>query len=122
MAKPKSTSAQGKAHEEDMVKLLSFDNARRSPSSGAQWNDNTDVVSDTIAMECESTSKKSYSLKLDYWKEAVSKSGMKRIPMLGIEFLDVDKRKTTQLVVMDVNDLVELLDWAQQAQERGRVY
>jgi Holliday junction resolvase len=112
LAKPKSTSEQGKLHEEDMVKLLDFDGARRSPSSGASWNDNTDVVSTGVAMECESTSKKSYSLKLDFWKEVKMKSRVDRIPTLGIEFLDVDKRKTTQLVVMDVHDFVELLEAA----------
>jgi len=109
VAKPKSTTEQGRMHEEAMVKLLEFDNARRSPSSGSSWNDNTDVVSDHIAMECESTSKKSYSLTLKYWQEAVSKSGAQRMPVIGIEFLDVDNRKTTQLVVLSVHDLTELL-------------
>ena len=110
MGRPKSTTAQGRDHEEHMVRILSFDNARRSRSSGASWNDNTDVVSESLAIECESTNAASYSLKLDFWREVVGKSTTDRMPLLGIQFRDVDAKRNTNLVVMDANDFAELLE------------
>jgi len=110
MARPKSTTAQGREHEEHMVKLLEFDGSRRSASSGASWNDNTDVVSESIALECESTNSNSYSLKLDFWREVVSKSTANRIPTLGIQFRNIDTKKNTNLVVMSADDFAEMLE------------
>jgi hypothetical protein len=110
MSRPKSTTAQGREHEEAMVDLFSFDEARRSNSSGARWNDNTDVVGRSFAMECESTNAASYFLKLKFWNEIVSKSTAIRIPLLGIEFRDIDKRKTTQLVVSSADDFAVMLE------------
>jgi len=93
-----------------MEKLFKFDNARRSKSSGAQWNDNVDISSDSFIMECESTAQASYSLKRTFWEEAVSKSTWDKIPSIGIEFRDLDIRKTVQLVVMDANDVAAMLE------------
>jgi hypothetical protein len=110
MARAKSTSEQGRSHEQAMTDLLRFDDARRSRSSGASWSDNIDVVSNRIAMECESTNAKSYTLKLGFWEEVVSKSTHTRMPALGIEFRDPDKNKTVRLVVMSSDDFAMLLE------------
>jgi hypothetical protein len=110
MSRPKSTSQQGRDHEEAMVELFEFVNARRSNSSGANPGDDTDVVSDLFSMECESTMHQSYSLKKTFWREVKNKSRAGRIPLLGIQFLDVDPRKTINLIVMSADDVAELLE------------
>jgi len=106
----KSTTQQGRDHEQAMEKLFKFDNARRSKSSGAQWNDNVDVSAESFVMECESTAQASYSLKREFWEEVVSKSTWEKIPAIGIEFRDLDPRKTVQLVVMDANDVASMIE------------
>lgn len=109
MARAKSPTAHGRSHEEAMVKLFEFDNARRSRSSGSQWNDNKDVVGDSFIMECESTYNKSYSLKREFFEEALRKSGIK-FPTLGVEFADANPRNNLQLVVMLADDAAMLLE------------
>jgi hypothetical protein len=108
--RPKSTTEQGRDHEQAMEKLFAFDNARRSKSSGAQWNDNVDISSESFVMECESTSSESYSLKKSFWEEVKAKSTFHKFPTLGIEFRDVDPRNTLQLVVMDANDIAAIME------------
>lgn len=93
-----------------MEKLFKFDGARRSNSSGSQWNDNVDISADSLVMECESTAQKSYSLKREFWEEVVSKRTWDQIPSLGIEFRDADPRNTIRLVVMDANDVATMLE------------
>jgi hypothetical protein len=115
----KSTTQQGRRHEETMVRLLDFDNARRSRSSGASWNDNVDVVGDHFALECESTYNKSYSLKLSFWEEVVAKSTANRIPLLGIEYAYPDQDKSVKLVVMSADDFAELLEIYKMYRENG---
>lgn len=110
MARPKSTTQQGREHEEAMVGLFGFVNARRSNSSGARPEDDTDVVSDEFSMECESTLNQSYSLKKSFWKEVVGKTRAGRIPLLGIQFLDVNPRNTVNLIVISADDLAEYLE------------
>lgn len=110
MARPKSTTQQGREHEEAMVSLFGFVNARRSNSSGARPEDDTDVVSDNFSMECESTLNDSYSLKKSFWKEVKGKTRAGRIPMLGIQLLDIEPRNTINLVVMSADDVAELLE------------
>lgn len=110
MGRAKSTTEQGREHEEAMVRLLDFDSARRSRSSGASWNDNTDVVSDSAAIECESTNAVSYTLTLDFWREVVAKSTADRIPLLGIQFRNVDQKKNVNLIAMSADDFAELLE------------
>jgi hypothetical protein len=106
----KSTTQQGRDHEQAMEKLFRFLGARRSKSSGSQWNDNVDISSESFVMECESTAQASYSLKRTFWEEVVSKSTWDKIPTLGIEFRDLDPRKTVQLIVMDANDVASMLE------------
>lgn len=108
--RPKSTTEQGRDHESAMVDLLQFDHARRSPSSGSQWNDNTDVVGDSFAMECESTSAASYSFKADFWREALGKSRADRIPLVGIQFRDVNPKKNLNLIVLSSDDFAEIYE------------
>lgn len=121
MGRPKSTTQQGREHEEAMVSLFEFVNARRSRSSGANPADDTDVVSDLFSMECESTLNESYSLKKSFWKEIKSKMRAGRIPMLGIQFLDVDPRRTVNLVVMSADDVAELLEHQTRLDKNGKV-
>lgn len=109
MAKAKSTTEQGRDHENAMVKLFEFDQARRSKSSGAQPQDRIDVVGASFVMECESTNADSYTLKKEFWKEIRMKSGV-RIPTLGVEFRDVDPKKSLQLVVLYADDFAEILE------------
>lgn len=110
MARAKSTTQQGREHETSMASLFEFVNARRSNSSGSRPEDDTDVVSDSFSMECESTNNQSYSLKKEFWQEVVSKSRAGRIPLLGIQFRDVNPRKTVNLVVISADDYAELLE------------
>lgn len=110
MARPKSTTQQGREHEEAMVSLFEFVNARRSRSSGANPGDDTDVVSDEFSMECESTLADSYSLKKAFWLEVKHKSRAGRIPILGIQFRNIDEQKTTDLIVVSADDYAELLE------------
>lgn len=111
----KSTTQQSKEQETYLEQLFSFVNARRSRSSGAQSNDRIDVVSDVFAMECESTEKKSYSLKLSFWEEVVEKSGFSRRPHLAIRFRNAsDRRAHVDLVVIEANDYAEHLEELQE--------
>lgn len=112
MAKAKSTTEQGRDHEDYMANLMSFDAGRRSLSSGASWSDRTDVVGVHFAMECESTSNQSYSLRLGFWREVVEKSTADRIPTLGIQFRNIDTKRNTNLVVMSADDFAELMEMA----------
>lgn len=108
--RPLSTSQMGKEHEEYIVEVLAWANARRSRSSGASFHDPIDVTSDVLVTECEATEKKSYSLKLSFWEEIVQKQHSGKLPSLAIRFLERDKQKTTDLIVMEAETLSEILE------------
>jgi len=99
--RPLSTTQMGKEHEEKIVNLWEWANARRSRSSGASFHDPIDVTSDVAVTECEATEKKSYSLKLEFWEEIVQKQHSGKFPSLAIRFLERDKQKITDLMVVD---------------------
>ena len=110
MGKAKTTTQMSKEQETWLESLFSFVNARRSKSSGANWSDRVDLVSDVFAMEAESTENKSYYLKLSFWEEVKEKSDFERLPMLAVRFRDADRGRHTDLVVMDAHDVAELLE------------
>jgi len=108
--RPLSTSQMGKEHEEKIVKIWGWANAHRSRSSGASFHDPVDVTSDVAVTECEATEKKSYSLKLEFWEEIVQKQHSGKFPSLAIRFLERDKQKTTDLMVVDAEMLSALVE------------
>lgn len=100
----------GKDHEEEIVKIFSWANARRSRSSGASFHDPIDVTSDVLVTECEATEKKSYSLKLSFWQEIVQKQHSGKLPSLAVRFLERDKQKTTDLMLVEASQLSAILE------------
>ena len=108
--KPLSTTEMGKEHEETIVGIFKWASARRSKSSGASFHDPIDVTSDVMVTECEATQNKSYSLKLSFWQEIVQKQHSGKVPSLAIRFLERDKQKTTDLMVVDAEWLSSELE------------
>ena len=108
--RPLSTSQMGKEHEEHIVKLFEWANGRRSRSSGASFHDPVDVTTDVTVTECEATEKKSYSLKLSFWEEIKQKQHSGKLPSLAIRFLERDKQKTTDLVIMEAETVSAMLE------------
>ncbi len=108
--RPLSTSQMGKEHEEYIVEAFAWANGRRSRSSGASFHDPIDVTSDVLVTECEATEKKSYSLKLSFWEEIVQKQHSGKAPSLAIRFLERDKQKSTDLMVVEAEYLSSLLE------------
>jgi hypothetical protein len=109
MAAVKSTTGMGKEHEEHIVELLSWDNARRSRSSGASAHDPIDVTSDSLVVECEATENKSYSLKKSFWDEIMRKQHSGKLPALAIRFRD-PHGPNDDLMIMKAADIASLLE------------
>lgn len=105
-----STSAMGKEHEEAVVDMFAWANARRSRSSGASFHDPIDVTTEVTVTECEATEGKSYSLKLSFWEEIVSKQHSGKMPTLAIRFRDPTGGKPTDLLIMSLADASALLE------------
>jgi hypothetical protein len=106
----KSTTSMGREHEEAIVELFEWDNAWRSKSSGASMHAPIDVTTDSLVIECEATEAVSYRLKLDFWKEVVSKQHTGKLPSLAVRFRDPTSNKHTDLVVMNAHDLTAILE------------
>lgn len=101
-------------HESHIAKELSFDNSRRSPSSGAKKHDPIDVTSDHLVIECEFTHKKSYSFSKDLWVEARMKAFNSKRPVIAFQFKDPNPRHQYDLVVLELDFFKELLEtWMQ---------
>jgi len=109
MARPKTTTAKAEEHENYVAEIFEFDNGRRSPSSGAMWNDDTDVVTDSMVIECEYTEAASYRLERSLFEEAKGKIKRGRMPGVAIRFRDKFSDKHIDLLVIDLNDQAELL-------------
>src|SRR5258708_5739841 len=101
----KTTTSMSKEHESAVADLFSWENGRRSRSSGANPADNVDVQTDSLVIECEATEAKSYRLRLDFWEEVVSKQHTGKLPALAIRFRDPTGGKPVDLIVMDANDI-----------------
>lgn len=97
----KNTTQISKEHESFIEDLFAFASARRSKSSGAAWQDNTDVVSDTHVIECEATEKKSIGLKLSFWQEIIGKAYNGKTPALALRFRDPFSKSRVDLMVVD---------------------
>lgn len=118
----KSTTGMGKEHEEFIVNLLSWDNARRSKSSGASFHDPIDVTSDSLVVECEATENKSYSLKRSFWEEIVRKQHSGKLPALAIRFREATGTNEDLLIMKaaDVSALLEEVEaYRKDALDRG---
>jgi hypothetical protein len=61
-------------------------------------------------IECEATEKQSYSLKKSFWEEIVSKQHTGKMPMLAVRFKDPTSNKSTDLAVIGLEDLSEILE------------
>lgn len=108
MAKRHTTRYMSDEHEKFVEDLYSFDGAKRSRSSGASWHAPVDVVTDSLVIECECTDSKSYTLKLDFWKEAQEKIFGGREAALAIRFRDPhNKDKTVDLLIINIHDDAE---------------
>jgi len=101
----KSTSGMGKEHEEHVVKVYEWANARRSRSSGASFHDPIDVTTEVSVIECEATEGKSYRLTLDFWNEIVAKQHSGKTPSLAIRFRDPTTGNHVDLAVVSLNEL-----------------
>lgn len=99
---PESTRARSKRQE---VKISDLINGRPSINSGATFGQN-DVIADWTEPECKTTSKKSYSLKVDEWNKVVKKTPTTKIPLEIIEFEEHD----LQLAIIDLDDLMMLVE------------
>ena len=99
-----STTAMGKEHEEDIVKLFEWDKARRSRSSGASFHDPVDITSESLVIECECTDAESYRLTKEFWKEVVGKQHTGKQPALSIRFRDAVNGKHMDLMVISAED------------------
>jgi len=79
---------------------------RVTPASGSQWHSKGDVKTKNWLIECKTTTKQSYSLKVQtwhkIWKEAMSEG---RDPLMVIDFAEDD----TSLVVIDKEDFLAIL-------------
>lgn len=101
----------GKELELHLEKLLKFDSAKRSKSSGASFHDNIDVTSEHFVFECEATEKKSYGLKREFWEEVRGKAYNNKIPALCFRFRNTkNPRKSVDLIALDINDFVALME------------
>lgn len=98
----KSTTSMGKEHEEHVVEVYKWADAKRSKSSGASFHDPIDVTTEVSVIECEATEAKSYRLKLEFWEEIFAKQHSGKVPMLAIRFRDPVSGKHTDLAVMDL--------------------
>ena len=79
---------------------------KRTPGSGNQWHTKGDVKTDRLLVECKTTVKKSYSLKLeDLVKHMAYGILENKIPVFEIEF---SPWKT--FIVLDKEDFLELLE------------
>jgi hypothetical protein len=103
--KPLSSTQMAIDHENEIVDIFKWANGRRSKSSGASFHDPVDVTTDVTVTECEATQNKSYSLKLTFWEEIVKKQHSGKIPTLAVRFLERDKQKSTDLMIIDAAEL-----------------
>ena len=91
--------AQGLKTEKIIAKDL---NMRRVSASGALTLDN-DVKNGLFSIECKTTTKQSYSIKLSTLRKLIKQAGA-RIPVLLIRFLPTDER----FVVLSYSDFKDL--------------
>lgn len=106
----KSTTSLGKDHEEYVVEVFEWANGWRSRSSGASAHQPIDVTTTVSVIECEATEKQSYSLKKAFWQEIVSKQHTGKTPMLAVRFKDPASSKSTDLAVIGLEDLSEMME------------
>jgi hypothetical protein len=117
--KAKNTTEMGKEFEKFIEKNFAFDNSHRSASSGASFHDNIDITSDSFVIECESTEKKSYSLKLSFWEEVRGKAYNSKKPLIAFRFRNIENpRKSVDLIALDVNDFLELVEKAKSNEKK----
>lgn len=76
-------------------------------NSGATLGEN-DVVNDFCEVECKTTTKSSFSLKMGTWELLLSKCNPNKIPAMVIDFDKDDK----SLAVLDFEDFKFLIDLA----------
>lgn len=78
-------------------------NGTVTPGSGNGWKQKADVHAENWLIECKTTLKDSYSLKIsDFWKVYYQAVIENKLPIMEIEF--ADHKKT--LVVMDKEDFL----------------
>ena len=116
----KTTRALSTPHEQFLAD--SFPGGHRSKSSGASFTDPCDVTTDDYVIEAKATENKSQSLKLSDWEGIRSKAKNGRRPMMAFRFRDPLLNTTTDLVLKDINDELELLDRLAVAEEKAWRY
>ena len=116
----KTTRALSTPHEEFLAD--SFPGGHRSKSSGASFTDPSDVTTDDYVIEAKATESKSTTLKLSDWDGIKSKAKNGRRPMIALRFRDPVMNTTTDLIVKDINDELELLERLEVAEEKAWRY
>lgn len=92
---------------------------RRTIASGSTPVDKGDVKGEGFRMECKSTEKKSYSLKLEDLHKLISQANDGEIPAFTIEFRPQDRAgKYEQYVVLPDAWFKELLETYKQATDK----
>lgn len=106
MAKTKTTRELSDAHESFLAEI--YPGGRRSPSSGATWNDPVDVTTDYHVIEAKATEGESISLKKSDWLAISDKAKGGKIPAMALRFKDPYSMKTIDLICLSVDDELEL--------------
>lgn len=106
MAKAKNTRELSDAHENYLADV--YPGGRRSPSSGATWNDPVDVTTDYHVIEAKSTEGESISFKKKDWLAIKDKAEGGRTPAMAFRFKDPYSTKSIDLICYEVNDDLEL--------------
>jgi hypothetical protein len=104
----KHTTGMAKEHEDFVAETYGWAAGRRSPSSGASFNDPADVVTDVSVIECEATEAQSYTLKRSFWDEVVEKQHSGKTPMLAVRFRSPTDGKHLDLAVVSLDELSAL--------------
>jgi alpha-L-arabinofuranosidase len=97
-----TTRHRSKKQESRIAKELK---GRTTINSGATFGEN-DVTTDIAEIEAKTTTKNSYSIKLDDWNKLVSKSKKDKFPIMVIDF-ENDKKS---LAVLNYEDLKYLIN------------
>lgn len=118
--KSKTTRALSTPHEEYLAEV--FPGGHRSKTSGASFHDPSDVTTDDYCIEAKATESKSTTLKLSDWEGIRAKAKNGKKPMMAYRFRDPLLNTTTDLVLKDLNDELELLDRLAVAEEKAWRY
>lgn len=104
MRKQETTRGRSKKQEKKVAKDLATFNGRTTINSGATFSEN-DVTSTVVSVECKTTYKQQYTLKMAEWDKLVGRTKDTLIPIEVVEFAAHGKT----LAIIAYEELLELL-------------